>query len=239
MGISGASGRLTVENDRLTVAAQGTMNGGTIELSGSLPLRSSDAAAPPTDGLRARATSVLIEWPDGLRSMIDADLTYRADPKGGLVAGRVSVEPGAYRRAAPPSFSEPGGRAAGPEAAPSALDATRLDLTIATRTPGLMDNSYARLAVEGDARVGGTIGQPSISGRLLAREGGEIYLRGNVFKIERASLDLNPGPAATPSVTLLAGTRRSGYDITLRVTGPADDLHVVLDLRPAPRRSPT
>ena len=209
------------------------MNGGTIEISGSLPLFPPARGAKPADGLRAHATSFLLEWPEGLRSMMDGDVTYRIDADGGVLAGRVEVEPGAYRRAIPPEFTaslasptadRPGG--------PSTLDATRLDLAVATRAPGMIDNSYARLEVEGDVHVGGTIGEPEVGGRLLARQGGKVFLRGNVFTIERAAIEFDPDPRTKNSLTLLADTRRSGYDITLRITGPVDDLRVILTSDP-------
>ncbi len=233
VSISGGTGRLTLAKDRLVVAAQGNMNGGTVELSGALPLRRPAAdAEPPGEILRARATSFLLEWPDGLRSTVDADLTYRADAQGGLIAGQVQVQPGAYRRATMPSFADSGKTAGQAPAQPSFFDATRLDVAVSTRAPGLVDNSYARVEVDGALRVGGTVGQPTVGGRLQARADGEVYLRGNVFRIDRGSLEFTPEPGALPSVSLLAATRRSGYDIRLRLDGRIDDLRTVLTSDP-------
>ncbi len=220
VAISGVSGRVTLDEERVVIAAKGTMNGGSVDLSGSLPLRLPVRGPVPADALRVRATAFLLEWPAGLRSTIDGDVTYRLDRDGGIISGRVSVEPGAYRRAAPPSFSAPGkpaatGTAGGAATAPSAFDATRLDLSVATRTPGLMDNSYARVQVEGDLHVGGTIGQPAIAGRLLALDRGEVYLRGNVFKNRARHARIQRGPARE------AVGQRAGLDAPLRLRDPA------------------
>ena len=63
---------------------------------------------------------------------MDADVTYRIDADGGVLAGRVKVEPGAYRRAMPPCILQARRlvhrhRSEAPEK-PAFFDATRLDL---------------------------------------------------------------------------------------------------------------
>jgi outer membrane protein insertion porin family len=231
---SGVSGTLTLDGQRVLVAARGHVNGGDLELSGAIPLQWPEAGALSTDTLRARATGFMLEWPDGLRNMLDADVTCQLDSEGAIIRGRISAEPGVYRRTTPPvvSLSDPATHGQLPAAAPSFFDATRLDLSIATRSPGLMDNSYARMEVDADVTVGGTIAEPSFGGRLSVREQGEVYLRGNVFKIERGSMDFKPDPAGRASLNVVASTRRSGYDITLRTSGPIDDLQVVLTSDP-------
>ena len=229
VAVSGLSGRMTFGQNRLVVDAKGNLNGGSVEVTGTLPVFPLAKGETPPSGLRARGTSFLMEWPEGLRSSLDADVTYRVDAQGGILTGRVDVEPGAYRRATLPKLSTSPGAGA---AEPSLVDDIRLDLSVATRSPGLMDNSYARLEVEASVHVGGTIGQPAIAGRLLARENGEVFLRGNVFRISRGSLEFKPDARSAPSVDILAETRRSGYDIRLRMTGPLEDVHVVLTSDP-------
>jgi outer membrane protein assembly factor BamA/autotransporter translocation and assembly factor TamB len=229
VAVSGLSGRVTFGQQRLVVDARGNLNGGDLEVTGTLPILPLASGETPPAGLRARGRSFLVEWPEGLRSSLDADVTYRVDAQGGILTGRVDVEPGTYRRVTPPKLSTSPGAGA---AEHSLVDDIRLDLSVATRSPGLMDNSYARLEMEASVHVGGTVGQPGIAGHLLARENGEVFLRGNVFKINRGSLEFKPDPRSSPSLDLLAETRRSGYDIRLRMNGPLDDLHVVLTSDP-------
>jgi outer membrane protein assembly factor BamA len=238
VAVSGVSGRLTLDGDRLLADAKGNVNGGTIDLAGTLSLYPPAGGARPAEGLHARGTAFLLEWPEGLRSTVDADITYRIDAGGGILSGKVIVEPGAYRRAVPPGMSTSPGSTystatpAGGAGKPGPLDATRLDLKVATRTPGLVDNSYARLELEADVTVGGTVGKPAVRGRLRAREDGEVYVRGNVFRIDRGILEFSPDPRTEPSIDLQAQTRRAGYDITLRVGGRTNDLRVVMTSDP-------
>ncbi len=230
IGISGLSGRLTLDGNRLVVSAQGSANGGSLDISGSLPLLGPRAAARATEGLRLRGQGVLLDWPQGLRSTLDADLAYRVDAGGGVIAGQVLVEPGVYRRAVLPLPG--GGTGVAPGSQPSRLGATRLDISIATTTAGVLDTSYARLEVTADLHAGGTIAEPAIAGTLRAGEGGKVFLRGNVFTIQRGTLSLDPAAGTKPTIDLTAETRRAGYDISLRLSGHTDNLTVGLSSDP-------
>ncbi len=113
VAVSGLSGRVTFGQNRLVVDAKGNLNGGDVEVTGTLPVFPLAKGETPPSGLRARGKSFLVEWPEGLRSSLDADVTYRVDAQGGILTGRVDVEPGAYRRATPPKLSTSPGTGAG------------------------------------------------------------------------------------------------------------------------------
>ncbi len=51
-----------------------------------------------------------------------------------------------------------------------------------------MDNNYAQLALAADVRIGGTPAAPTLIGRAEAREGGRIFLGGNVYQIVGAGV---------------------------------------------------
>jgi len=230
LAMSDVSGRVSLADDRLVVSAKGSVNGGTLDISGSLPVWGPQARPREQDGIRLRGEGLIVEWPEGLRTTLDADIVYRTDDRGGVVTGTVDAEPGVYRRTSLPLPLAAATGAGAP--APSRLGATRLDVAIATRSPAVLDNSYARVEVEGDVHLGGTVASPAIGGRLRARENGEVYLRGNVFKIERGILEFDPEGRSKPMVDLTAETRRSGYDISLRLSGRFDDLVVNLTSDP-------
>jgi outer membrane protein assembly factor BamA len=230
IGISGVSGHLTLDGDRLVVSAQGSVNGGGLELTGSLPLFGPRAAERTGAGLRLRSQGALLDWPQGLRSTLDADLSYRVDEHGGVIAGRILVEPGVYRRMALPLPA--GGTRLAPGSQPSRFGATRLDISITTTSPGVLDTSYARLEAEADVHVGGMVAEPAIAGKLRAGGGGKVFLRGNVFTIQRGMLTLDPSAGASPTIDLTAETRRAGYDISLRLSGHTDKMTVGLSSDP-------
>src|SRR5450756_696255 len=153
IAISGVSGRLTLDDDRLVVSAQGSINGGSLDISGSLPLLGPRASEHAKEGLRLRGQGFVLEWPEGLRSMLDADLAYRADAQGGgVIAGRVSVEPGVYRRTALPLPA--GDQSGAADSKSSRFGATRLDVSIATASPGLLDNSLSLIHISEPTRLG-------------------------------------------------------------------------------------
>ena len=227
IAISSLNGAVTLDGDRVNVKATGNANGGGVSLQGTVFI---GAGAPRSATLRLQGKDNAIEFPEGLRSSLDLDVTYRLDASGGLLAGRIIAEPGAYRRVAIPQFGSRGGEA--PSSGPSALGATKLDLAVSTRSPGLVDNSFAEVEVDADLRLTGTVDQPTLGGRLTGREGGKVSLRGNNFVIDRGFLAFDPKPGARPALEMTARSRRSGYNIALGLTGPLDNLRV--DLRSDP-----
>ena len=81
------------------------------------------------------------------------------------------------------------------QAAPPAewLSRIRLNVAVATASDVRIDNNYGRLDVGATLRVVGTAASPGVLGRLQAADGGEIYLGGNTYRIERLAIDLtNP-----------------------------------------------
>src|SRR5207244_2909670 len=66
---------------------------------------------------------------------------------------------------------------------PSRIDAMTLDIRLTTTDDIVVDNNYAQLALAADVRIGGTRAVPTLTGRAELREGGRIFLGGNVYQI--------------------------------------------------------
>ena len=228
--LAGLAGTIELAKDRLTTTDfAGTLNGSQVRLSGELL----DAGLRPTSGLLSMTGRGLSVELRGLRGEANADLTLGLAGDRLALSGDVNLERSAFQQ----PLSLTGGLlfalqaqpAAGIAAAPSLLDATTLNVRLTTAADLAVDNNYGRLDVGADLRVVGTVGHPSLVGRTTVREGGEIYLGGNTYRVVNAgSIDFANPARIEPRLDLSAVTRVETYDITLTMKGTPDRLETWL-----------
>jgi len=213
---------------------RGQINGGPLEISGSLALD----GLRPTGELRFVGRRIALEVPVGLRTEVDADLGLRLADGQLTLAGTMTVQRGTYRE----PMSLTGGllavlrqqqavRTIGLDEA-GALDAVRLDLRVLTGNDIRLDNNYLDADLGVDVRVGGTIGEPSLTGRLALREGGRVRFGTRTYELERGVVDLVDPTGIEPRLDVTARTRASSYDITLAISGGPEDLTTALTADP-------
>src|SRR6185503_2548090 len=97
----------------------------------------------------------------------------------------------------------------------------RLDVAVATASDLRIDNNYGRLDVGLAVRLVGTAANPGVLGQVQAAEGGEIYLGGNTYRIERLAIDLNNPRSIAPEVNFSAQTRIGNISIGIEFRCPA------------------
>ena len=201
---------------------RGLANGGALALDGSLAF---EAMALTGGTLNIQAQGVAIEMPKGLRSELDALLTFRPDPRSPSLTGDVRVMQSAYtdtitiaalaRQAALPVM-------AGPTAETPYLDRLQLNLALTTTEDVIVDNNYGRLAAGANVRVIGTVAEPGMDGRITLREGGQIYLAGRTFRITRGDISFTDRRHIHPEFNIVAeanlGAGSSG-NVTMTLTG--------------------
>jgi len=201
---------------------RGLANGGALALDGSLEF---DAMTLSGGMLNIQAQGVAIEMPKGLRSELDALLTFRPDPRSPSLTGDIRVVQSAYtetitiaalaRQAALPVM-------AGPAVERAYLDRLQLNLAVTTTEDVIVDNNYGRLAAGANVRVIGTVAEPGVDGRITLREGGQIYLAGRTFRISRGDISFTDRRHIHPEFNIVAeanlGTGRSG-NVTMTMTG--------------------
>ena len=207
----------------------GEVNGGTITGSVSASYRGAD---PWSAELLARIAGMGLDFPEGLRSELDADLTLAlsdtAQGAGGSLTGTVAVARSAYRQPlAVVTGLLDALRAERLAAAPTASDsfATRvaLNVRVSTESDVVVDNNVARLQLGGDLRVIGTAAAPSLSGRALLREGGQLFLGRNVYTLsDSATIDFANPLVIEPNLRIEAATRAGGHEIELTLSGTPD-----------------
>jgi hypothetical protein len=195
-----------------------TLGGGSVTFGGRIPL---EGFVPGELNLTAVGEGMRINYPEGFRSEIDADLTLRGTLQSPLLTGTVSVRDAVYERRfeTTPNLFEFGGRtlAVGAPGTTSVVP-LRFDIQI-DAPPGSLriQNNVARLEAEADLRLQGTYDRPQLSGRAEINRG-DVVLEGNRYLVTRGTIDFVNPASIDPYFDIEAETRVRFSDQTYRVT---------------------
>jgi outer membrane protein assembly complex protein YaeT len=228
IALSGSSVSLT----RLSADA----GGGKLEANGTLTL---DGIAIANVDLGARARSVRLNYPEGLRSELDGTLRLQGNPDRlrltgdanlarALLSRDISVESELLQ-----SLSRVGG------ARPSSSFASKVDLELRVRAPEAfrIDNNLARMESSVNLTVGGTLASPELDGIVSVRPGGRFRFGGNEYRVESGRILLRGYPASPPELNIDARTSVGEYDIRLVLRGETDNLSTDLTSQSHPQLS--
>ena len=171
--------------------------------------------------IRPTGRGLSLRYPEGLRSLLDAELRLFGDAEQQWVTGTIDVRQALYsRRYDVASELLSMGRSLAP--APASLDeGAQLDLAI--RAPGTLriDNNLAALTARADLSLQGTTQAPVVTGRAEI-EGGQVYFQGRTYVIRRGSLDFVNPRKLDPLFDIEAETQIRSYRVTLHVSGTLD-----------------
>jgi len=209
---------------------RGLANGGNLALDGAL---SFDGLTLAGGELNIQAQGVALELPRGLRSELDALVSFRPDPRAPSLTGDVRIVQGAYTETI--TIAALARQAALPVTPATTvapyLDRLQLNLAVTTTEDIIVDNNYGRLAAGANVRLVGTAGQPGMDGRITLREGGQIYLAGRTFRITRGDISFTDRRRIHPEFNVAAeanlGTGRGGA-VTMTLTGTLERPNVDL-----------
>ena len=235
--LADAVGEIRFSGDRIIVESlEASINGGSLEVGGSM--RQPGRGAP--DGaLTIRTRGMLLEVPRGLRSAIDADLTFAEREDGRFaLGGTVNIADAAYRE----TLLVTGGIMALLTPAEDAIvvpdiDGPRadwlvMDLRVAADDTIAIDTTYGRFAVGLNLRVQGTPARPRLNGTAAIAPGGELFVGGHTYQIESGVIELSGQVTSRPDIRFNARTNVGGYDITLDVQTRGDATETSLQSDP-------
>jgi hypothetical protein len=215
-GVEGLRGRVRFTESAAELEdVSGTLAGGQLTIEGQAAYAGGKLTSYD---VRPTGRGLALRYPEGLRSLIDAQLRLFGDAQKQWIAGLVDVRQALYtRRYDVTSELLAAGRSA--EApAPAGAEGAQLDLRV--RVPGTLriDNNLATLTARADLVIQGTTSAPIITGRAEI-ERGRIYFQGRTYVVQRGVLDFVNPRKLDPLFDIEGETRIRSYTVTLRLNG--------------------
>ncbi|HKH74234.1 MAG TPA: translocation/assembly module TamB domain-containing protein [Vicinamibacterales bacterium] len=202
----------------------GRLGGGDVKFGGRVD---KDGYLPGRFDVTMNGRDMRLRFPEGMRSLVDADLTLQGTRESAVLSGLVAVKDAVYTQsfnAAGSLFDFGTDPALGPAAAPTAETLpVRLDIRINAPSTLQVNNRNLHLVANADLQLRGTIERPVLLGSAEIVRGDATY-EGKRFLITRGTVDFNNPTRIEPFLDIEAETRirvpQETYRITLRVTGP-------------------
>jgi outer membrane protein assembly factor BamA/autotransporter translocation and assembly factor TamB len=219
------------------VGVEGQLNGGTLTLSGEVPL----SGPPAGHELRLNARDVFVEYPSGLRSRLSVDLTFSGGLETPELRGTTTFQADPYRETLPQmaqlltAVGQTTVAAAGEE--PGLIDRIALNVKLKAPMPLRLDNSLGKVEVVPDLRIVGTVAEPAIVGPVDILDGSRIYLQSRTYTLTDSRMEFSAEDGFIPRLQVVGSTKVGEYDVTLRIDGPADAMEMNLSsVPPLPER---
>jgi translocation-and-assembly-module (TAM) inner membrane subunit TamB-like protein len=201
----------------------GRLGGGDVKFGGRVD---KDGYLPGRFDVTMNGRDMRLRFPEGMRSLVDADLTLQGTRESAVLSGLVAVKDAVYTQSfnATASLFDFGGETAlAPAAAAPETLPVRLDIRINAPSTLQVQNRSLRLVANADLQLRGTVERPVLLGSAEIVRGEALY-EGKRFLITRGTVDFNNPTRIEPFLDIEAETRirvpQETYRITLRVTGP-------------------
>jgi len=203
--------------------------GGRIDMEGYQPTRIDVTMAG--EGMRLR-------FPEGMRSLVDADLTVQGTVDAPILAGTVTIRNAVYTR----QFEADGGlfdftaaAASGGSAPLGARVPLRYDVRLVAPSTLEIRNSAARVFATADLQLRGTFDRPLLFGRAEV-DRGEFTFEGRRYQITRGTIDFNNPARIQPFFDIETETRvrvpGQTYRVIARAAGTLDRLTPAFEADP-------
>jgi hypothetical protein len=176
--------------------------------------------------LTASGEAMELRYPEGFRSLLDADLALRGSLADPVLSGTVQVRSAVLKRrvdlgSGMIELGAAAGLPSGSSAAPTGFP-LRLDVRIAAPQTLEIDNNLARITSSADLRLAGTYDRPVLFGRAEV-DRGEVWFEGKRIVVTRGTIDFTNPSKIEPSFDFEAEARVRApgqtYQVTVRVLG--------------------
>jgi autotransporter translocation and assembly factor TamB len=233
MSLAGWTGRLEVTGETIAASAlHGQVNGGDVSLNGTIARRGTAQASP----LTIAARNVFLEIPRGLRSELDADLIWRNESGRAALSGTATIAADPYKEPATAMVRIVAAltRASSDtrRALPQWLGETTLDVTLQSNGPLTLENSVGNVDMVPDLRLTGTMSDAALAGSIAIVDDGRIRVSGRSYRLRESAIVFTPEQGLVPRLNVFGETRIGDYDVTVRLSGPADAIETSLSSNP-------
>ncbi|MEN6446687.1 MAG: translocation/assembly module TamB domain-containing protein [Syntrophaceae bacterium] len=235
--IHDTNGSIRIEDSKVFIDdVTGRIDTGYFTLGGTAVL---DGYTPREADLKAQAKALPIVIPDSMDLTVDTDMALSASKGQALLKSDVIILDGIYYKDVKVNILTgvieriiPRPRQTVQQAGTSPfMKNTALDVSIIRRGSVTVENNIARLDINPDLMITGTLQEPIVTGRLAVTEGTMTY-QGNEFTVTRGIIDfLNPYRTEA-TVDIKGKTTVRDWTITLSLEGSLDNLLLQLSSTP-------
>ena len=221
-GLANANGKIQFNGNAATVRnLTAESGGGKLTLSGFVALRDGLRL-----GLRANASKVRVRLQPGVSAVADGNINLTGTLQNNLLSGTVNLDSIRYAPqtdlasilSQAPTVLETG--------EPSFLDNMKLDVRIKSLASTTIQSSLAdNLNFDADLQLRGTGSHPGMLGRITCNEG-HLVLFGSTYTVDSGTIGFFNVARIEPRLDLNLETQAKGVNVSLRVTGPLDNLQM-------------
>jgi translocation and assembly module TamB len=222
-GISNANGVILLNGNTASVRnLTAESGGGTLALNGFATLSGNN----PRFGLRTNASSVRVRVQQGASIVADGAISLSGTKDGSQLSGTATINRIAY--APQTDVGSMLTRAAPPIQAPSTpsplLDNMKLDIRVRTSDALSVQTALAEsLQAQADLHIRGTASHPGVLGRVNITEGTMTFFSSK-YTVNSGTIAFYNPVRIEPILDINLQTNAKGVDVTLRVTGPIDNM---------------
>jgi hypothetical protein len=197
----------------------GRFGGGPVKFDGSIGFK---GFSPQDYAISAVGENMRVRYPEGFRSVIDADLALRGNFWRPTLSGLVRIKSAVWNGAVDTAGTGIFGLAAASELRPASstpsesLIPVRFDVRIEAPSTLRIENRAARLVSSAELTLRGNYDRPLLFGRVEV-ERGEVFFEGNRYEVTRGTVDFANPTRIEPFFDLEAETRARVPGETYRV----------------------
>ena len=220
-GISSANGVILLNGTNATIKnLTARVGGGDTSISGS----ASFSGASQNYNLKIRGTKIRTRY-QGASVVTDLNLDLQGSVQRSTLSGDITIQQVTY---APESdlgsmlykVSAP----AAPSTTSPFLSNMRLNVRIRTATSAIFRTTLAQtVQATADLRLGGTAESPGMTGRVDITKGTLVFF-GNQYTVAEGNVSFYNTSKIEPIVGIAFETKAQGVQVTMRVSGPMEDL---------------
>ena len=181
--------------------------------------------------MTATGQDMILRYPEGMRSTVDAELALQGPATAPIVSGTVNVKSASWARgfgATGNLFSGlAGGEAPLPSVEGQVAPTSNVRFDVRLTAPGTLrvDNDIARVVASADLNLRGTLDRPMVFGHAEI-DRGEVEFEGRRYLVTRGSLDFANAARIQPFFDIEAETRvrvpGQTYLVTMRMAGTTE-----------------
>jgi translocation and assembly module TamB len=219
IGVEKLNGTLDITEDHVRVSRlTAQVGGGQVSVGGSIAYR------PALQfNLALQGQSVRLRYPDGLRSLLDANLAFSGTTQASTLNGRVVIDSLSFT----PDFdlAKFGDQFSTGNTLSQPGFADTIKLAIAVQSQENLNATSSQISIAGQAalQVSGTAGNPVITGRTTLTAG-ELFYRNVRYQLQKGVITFDNPYETHPVMNVSVTTTVEQYNLTLTMRGPLDKL---------------